>query len=48
MPTRGQLMAKVEKSGPDVLTTAESRRLKKLITLEDIKEYNNTAAMSID
>ena len=48
MPSKAQLLVKYEESGIDSLTVQESRRLKKLVTLEDIKDYNSTASTSND
>ncbi len=46
LPSRAFLMAKVEKTGVDSLTASEARRLKKLVTLDDIRESNTNSALS--
>jgi hypothetical protein len=48
LPSKAQLLVKYEESGVDSLTVQEARRLKKLVTLEDIKEYNISSSSSMD
>eukprot|EP01031_Cornospumella_fuschlensis_P042722 gene42722-52202_t len=40
LPTKQELMAKLEQDGVTSLSLEEARRLKRLITLEQIKTYN--------
>jgi hypothetical protein len=40
MPTKKQMLAKIEKEGVDSLTEREIKRTKRLITKEQIKENN--------
>lgn len=46
LPMKAQLLEKYEKNNGDVdiLTVSEARRLKKLVTLEDIKERNSLSS----
>ena len=48
MLTKAELLAKYEKDGLESFSPREARRLKKLVTLEDIKEHNLSSSMSMD
>eukprot|EP01035_Chromulina_nebulosa_P019969 gene19969-25938_t len=42
LPTRAELIKKMDEEGVDELTKYENRRLRRLLTVKEIKDFNQT------